>query len=95
MLTFSIILAIFYCFLAILRLSSEIIVAFGYDLTGEINDALNLIVTTVKELRVVTILELILLFGLAIWVYFFGLTFCAKLSFLCLTLTYWPQRFFN
>lgn len=95
MITLSIILAIFSCFLAISRLSSEILVAFGYDVTGEIDETLNLIVTAVRELRIVTILELILLFGLAIWVYFFGLIFCAKLSFLCFTLTYWPQRFFK
>lgn len=95
MFVLSIILAIFSCLLAFSRLSTEIIVAFGYDVTGEINEDLNLIVTTVKELRIVTILELALLFSLAIWVYFFGLIFCAKLSFLCFTLTYWPQRFFK
>ena len=95
MVAFSIIFTIFSCFLALSRLSSEILVAFGYDVTGEMNDALNLIVTAVRELRIVTILELILLFSLAICVYFFGLIFCAKLSFLCFTLTYWPQRLFK
>ena len=93
MFTFSIILAIFSSFLAISRISSEIIVTLGYDLTGELDEALNLIVTTVKELHILTILELVLLFSLAIWVYFFGLTFCAKMCFFCFTLTYWPQRF--
>ena len=48
------------------RMLSEILVALDLDLTGEINDHLNLIVSTIQSGKLVVVLELFLfLFSLA------------------------------
>jgi hypothetical protein len=95
MLGISITLAALFLLNGGVRMLSEILVALDLDLTGEIDEHLNLIVSTIQSGKLVVVLELFLFLGIVVWVYFSGYILCSQLIFTGIAATFWPQRYFN
>jgi uncharacterized membrane protein YccF (DUF307 family) len=95
MLGLSVSLACLFLLNGSLRLFSETIVSLDLDPTGEIDEQLNQIVSTIRSKNIQVIFELFLLLSSVVWIYFSGFILCAQLMFAGIALTFWPQRYFK
>lgn len=95
MLGVSVTLAILFLLIASVRLFAEVVVALGNDVTGEIDEQLDLIITTIKTSQLQTFIELSILLGIVVWIYFSGFVLCAQLIFGGIAAIFWPQRYFK
>jgi hypothetical protein len=95
MLGVSVTLAILFLLIASVRLFAEVVVALGNDVTGELDEQLNLIIDTIKTSQLQVSIELSVLLGIVIWIYFSGFILCAQLIFGSIAAIFWPQRYFK
>lgn len=95
MLGVSVTLAILFLLIASVRLFAEVVVALGNDVTGELDEQLNLIIDTIKTSHLQVLIELSVLLGIVIWIYFSGFILCAQLIFGSIAAIFWPQRYFK
>lgn len=88
-------LTIIFLLLASSRLMAEVVVALGADVNGEIDQSLNESIKKIRDSELQALIELSILLGIVIWIYFSGFVFCAQLIFGSLAALYWPQRYFK
>lgn len=95
MLVVSVTLAILFLLIASVRIFAEVVVALGNDVTGEMDEQLDLIITTIKTSQLQALIEISILLGIVIWIYFSGFVLCAQLIFGSIAAIFWPQRYFK
>jgi Na+-transporting methylmalonyl-CoA/oxaloacetate decarboxylase gamma subunit len=95
MLGVAVTLAILFLLIASIRLFAEVVVAMGNDPTGEMDEQLNIIVSVLRESQIHTVMEMSLLLGIVVWIYFSGFVLCAQLIFASIAAIFWPQRYFK
>jgi uncharacterized membrane protein YedE/YeeE len=91
----SLTLTILFLLVASSRLLSEVVVVMGADPTGEIDESLNEAIKKLKESEVQAIIELSILLGIVVWIYFSGFVIFAQLIFGSIAAIFWPQRYFK
>lgn len=95
MLGVSVTLSILFLLIASVRLFAEVVVALGNDVTGEMDEQLDLIVNTIKTSQLQALIEISILLGIVVWIYFSGFVLCAQLIFGSIAAIFWPQRYFK